>query len=172
VTCAAGGIAAQALPGSLMIFSDHINAQGSNPLAAPWIRRTPAGPDGPRWGERFIDMSQAYDLELRTLAGRAASKLRLKWFEGVYLALLGPSYETPAEIRAFKRWGADAVGMSTVPEVLAARQIGIRVLALASITNRAAGLNKRPLSHREVLETGRLASQGLTKLFDNLIPAL
>ena len=169
VTCAAGGIAPKAVPGSLMVLSDHINAQGSNPLVGPsWV-----GPgsrdDFAGQAERFVDMTQAYDPALRRLAARAASKLRLKWFEGVYLALLGPSFETPAEIRAFARWGADAVGMSTVPEVVAARQLAVRVLGLASITNRAAGLTNRALSHHEVLEAGKLASKGLANLLDKLL---
>jgi purine-nucleoside phosphorylase len=163
VTCASGGIAAKAVPGSFMLFSDHLNAQGRNPLV---------GPPEPRWGERFIDMSHAYDPALRVLTRRAASELRIKCFEGVYVALLGPSFETPAEIRALKRWGADAVGMSTVPEVLAARQLGLRVLGLASITNRAAGLSKQPLSHQEVLEVGKQASRNLVRLLDKLMDAI
>ena len=163
VTCAAGGIAANAVPGSLMLLSDHINGQGRNPLV---------GPPEPQWGERFIDMSQAYDPVLRALAKRAATKQRIRVFEGVYVALLGPSFETPAEIRALKSWGAAAVGMSTVPEVLAARQLGIRVLGIATITNRAAGLSKQPLSHAEVLEVGKSASQNLIRLLDNVIGRL
>src|SRR5438128_230727 len=167
-TWAAGGIASQAAPGSFMISSDHLNWQGQNPLA---------GPHDPRWGARFIDLTQAYDPELRRAAKRAAALLssqsrgeRLKWFEGVYAAVLGPSYDTPAEIRALKRAGADAVGMSTVPEVLAARQLGLRVLGIAAITNRAAGLNPRPLSHGEVLAVGKRASEGLVRLLDALLP--
>jgi purine-nucleoside phosphorylase len=168
VTCAAGGIAEQAVPGSLMILSDHLNWQGQNPLA---------GPHDPRWGARFIDLSQAYDPQLRRAAKRAAAGLsrrsgagRLKCFEGVYAAVLGPSYDTPAEIRALKRAGADAVGMSTVPEVLAARQLGMRVLGIASITNRAAGLSLRPLTHEEVLTVGKRTSAGLADLLDALLP--
>jgi purine-nucleoside phosphorylase len=159
ITCAAGGIARQATPGSFMLFADHLNLQGMNPLA---------GPHDARWGTRFVDLSQAYDPALRRAARQAASSLRLKCFEGVYAALLGPSYETPAEIRALKRLGADAVGMSTVPEVLAARQLGVRVLAIAAITNRAAGLTRRPLSHEEVLEVGRQASGNLARLLAGL----
>jgi len=168
VTCAAGGIARQAAPGNFMIFSDHLNWQGQNPLA---------GPHDPRWGARFIDLSQAYDPELRRAAMRAAAGLsrqsrdeRFKCFEGVCASLLGPSYETPAEIRALKRAGADAVGMSAVPEVLAARQLGLRVLSIATITNRAAGLGPGPLSHEEVLATGKRASGGLVRLLDALLP--
>lgn len=163
VTCAAGGIAPAAVPGSFMVFRDHLNYQGSNPLA---------GPHDARWGERFVDVSGAYDARLRRQAGRAARACRVKCFEGVYVALLGPSYETPAEIHALRRLGADAVGMSTVPEVLAARQAGLRVLAIATISNRAAGLSRAPLSHQEVLSAGKEASRNLARLLDNLMPRL
>lgn len=165
VTCAAGGIAPRAAPGSFMIFSDHLNYQGSNPLA---------GPHDSRFGQRFVDLSQPYDPELGRAARRAAGrgKDRLNCFEGVYAALLGPSYETPAEIRFLKRAGAAAVGMSTVPEVIAARQFGLRVLAIATITNRAAGLSRGKLSHQEVLEMGAKSSLGLARLLDALLALL
>ena len=163
VTCAAGGINKLAIPGVLMVIKDHLNYQGMNPLVGPY---------DPRWGERFIDMTRAYDLELRRLATRAAKAERVGMFEGVYVSLLGPSFETPAEIRALGWLGADAVGMSTVPEVIAARQLGLRVLGLASITNRAAGLSRRPLSHHEVLDAGAQASRNLVKLLDGLIGKL
>lgn len=163
VTCAAGGIAARATPGSLMVIADHLNYQGMNPLA---------GPEDERLGPRFIDMTEAYDRKLRTLVLGAARKLKLTCSEGVYAGLLGPSFETPAEIRALKRLGADAVGMSTVPEVLAARQRGVRVLAVASITNRAAGLSGQRLSHQEVLEAGRQGAQNLASLFDEVVAHL
>lgn len=163
LTCAAGGIAAQAVPGSFMIFSDHLNYQGANPLA---------GTHDERWGARFVDLSEAYDGELRRKARRAAARVRLKCIEGVYAALLGPTYETPAEIRALRRLGAGAVGMSTVPEVMAARQLGVRVLAVATITNRAAGLSRRPLSHEEVLEVGKRASQDLVRFLDAFLPSI
>ena len=160
LTCAAGGIAEQCTPGTLMIFSDHLNNQGVNPLT---------GPEDQRFGPRFIDMTEGYDREFRSLALGAARRMRLKCSEGVYVALPGPSFETPAEIRALRTLGADAVGMSTVPEVIAARQQGVRVLAVASITNRAAGLSDRPLSHREVLEAGRQGARDLTRLFDEVV---
>ena len=163
VTCAAGGIAARARPGSLMVFADHLNYQSVNPLV---------GPEDARLGPRFIDMTQAYDPKLRALALRAARKLGLTCSEGIYAGLLGPSFETPAEIRALARLGADAVGMSTVPEVIAARQRGVRVLAVASITNRAAGLSPRPLSHEEVLEAGRQGARNLASLFDEVVAHL
>lgn len=160
MTCAAGGIAAGATPGSFMILADHLNYQGQNPLA---------GPHDDRWGARFPDMSEAYDRELRRRALRAAVALRLKCAEGVYAALAGPSYETPAEIRALRRLGAGAVGMSTVPEVIAARQMGVRVLGIATITNRAAGLSRRKLGHEEVLEIGKKSSENLIRLLDRVL---
>ena len=162
-TCAAGGIAACATPGSFMVFSDHLNFQGANPLA---------GVHDQRWGERFVDMTQAYDPRLRRHALEAARSLGLKCFEGVYAALLGPSYETPAEIRALRTLGASAVGMSTVPEVIAARQMGVRTLAVATITNRAAGLGRRPLSHEEVIATSHDAARNLMRLIAEVMPAL
>ncbi|HEV2492732.1 MAG TPA: purine-nucleoside phosphorylase [Terriglobia bacterium] len=167
-TCAAGGIARRAVPGSFMIFCDHLNFQGQNPLV---------GAHDSRWGERFVDLSQAYDPELREKAGKAAVAAgrrgdRLECFEGVYAALLGPSYETPAEIRFLQHAGADAVGMSTVPEVIAARQLGVRVLAVATITNRAAGLSRGRLSHQEVLEAGKKASGRLVRFLDELLAGI
>ena len=162
-TCAAGGIARRATPGSLMVFSDHLNFQGANPLA---------GFHDEGWGERFVDMTQAYDPSLRLCTLKAARAMRLKCFEGVYASLLGPTYETPAEIRALRTLGADAVGMSTVPEVIAVHQMGVRALALAVITNRAAGLSRSPLSHEEVLQTGQAASRDLACLIDAVMPAL
>jgi purine-nucleoside phosphorylase len=163
LTCAAGGIAPAAAPGSLMVFSDHLNFLGSSPLA---------GPHDPRWGDRFVDMSKAYDPRLRRAALKAARALRLKCFEGVYAAVPGPQYETPAEIRALKRLGADAVGMSTLPEVIAARQLNMRVLAVALITNRAAGLSKQPLRHDKVLSAGTHGAQDLARLLDGVLPGL
>ena len=161
LTCAAGGIGQFATPGSFMIFADHLNLQGANPLA---------GAGDPRWGTRFIDLTRAYDAELRRRARRAAAALRLKCFEGVYAGLLGPSYETPAEIRALRRLGADAVGMSTVGEVIAARQSGLRVLAVAAITNRAAGLGLEPVNHQDVLAAGKQAARNLGRLINALLP--
>jgi len=160
ITCAAGGIAPQARPGTLMVFSDHLNLQGMNPLV---------GGEDPTLGQRFIDMSQAYDSQLRRAALEAAQGQQIRCFEGVYAGLLGPSFETPAEIRALKRLGADAVGMSTVLEVIAARQLGVRVMAVASITNRAAGLSRQPLSHEDVLEAGRKAADDLIRLLGAVI---
>jgi purine-nucleoside phosphorylase len=163
LTCAAGGIAPQAATGSLMLFSDHLNLQGPSPLEGAVDKRR---------GARFLDLSAAYDLRLRRMARQAAKALRRKCFEGVYAAVRGPNYETPAEIRALKRLGADAVGMSTVPEVIAARQMNMRVLALAAITNRAAGLAKEPLGHEEVLEAGRAVSRDLARWLDRVLREL
>lgn len=160
LTCAAGGIAPRGLPGSLMIFSDHLNYQGSSPLAGAFDER---------WGARFVDLSEAYDRGLRAKALRAARASGVNCIEGVYAAILGPNYETPAEIRALGKLGADAVGMSTVPEVIAARQLGVRVLAVAAISNRAAGLSKRPLSHEEVLEAGAQSAKNLVSLIDGVL---
>jgi len=143
LTNAAGGVNRKFRAGDFMMLSDHINLMGANPLrGAPW-------PDLPR----FVDLTSAYDSSLARLLRRAAGLWKLKLHSGVYLAVSGPSYETPAEIRAFARLGADAVGMSTVPETIVARQCGIRVGALSCITNLAAGRSRNPLSHAEVLET-------------------
>ncbi|HXH51209.1 MAG TPA: purine-nucleoside phosphorylase [Terriglobia bacterium] len=163
LTCAAGGIAPAADVGSLMVFSDHLNLLGSSPLS---------GPHDKRWGERFVDMSRVYDARLRSAALKAAGSLPLKCFEGVYAAVPGPQFETPAEIRALKRLGADAVGMSTVPEVIAARQLNVRVLAIALISNRAAGLAREPLRHGEVLAAGNRGAKVLAHLLDRLLPRL
>jgi purine-nucleoside phosphorylase len=162
-TCAAGGIAPRATPGSLMIFSDHLNLQGANPLA---------GVHDQRWGERFLDISRAYDPSLRLRALAAAHALGLKCFQGVYASLLGPSYETPAEIRALRILGADAVGMSSVPEIIAVHQMGVRALAVALITNRAAGLSPTPLSHEKVLKASQAAARDMARLISAALPAL
>jgi purine-nucleoside phosphorylase len=127
-----------------MLISDHINNMGSNPLI---------GENDDRLGVRFPDMSEAYSKELRELAKEKASQLGLNIKEGVYVAFTGPTYETPAEIRAFRILGADAVGMSTVPEVIVARHSGLKVLGISCITNMAAGILDQPLSHEEVIET-------------------
>src|SRR6202021_1251283 len=129
----------------LVVLSDHINLQGTNPLA---------GPNDDRFGLRFPDMTHAYDKSYRTMAREEARKLDMTLHEGVYAALLGPSYETPAEIRYLRTIGADLVGMSTAFEVIAARHMGIKVLAISCVTNMAAGILDQPLSHQEVMETG------------------
>lgn len=163
LTCAAGGIASAAAPGSLMVLSDHLNLLGFSPLGTS---------HDPRWGKRFVDMCNAYEPLLRSATLKAARSLRLKCFKGVLAAVPGPQYETPAEIRALKRLGADAVGMSTVPEAIAARQMNMRTLAIALITNRAAGLAPQPLRHEEVLAAGSRVAKDLTRLLDRVLPRL
>jgi len=144
ITNAAGGINSEYKQGALVLISDHINLQGQNPLV---------GPNDDRFGVRFPDMTQAYSKPLREIARRAAQKLGKDLAEGVYAALLGPSYETPAEIRYLRSIGADLVGMSTVPEVIAAGHMGLKVLAISCVTNMAAGMLDKPLSAAEVFET-------------------
>ncbi|MDQ3282460.1 MAG: purine-nucleoside phosphorylase [Acidobacteriota bacterium] len=155
VTNAAGGINTAFKPGDLMLISDHINFMGSNPLRGPNIDDL---------GVRFPDMSDAYSEELRAIAREVAASQNLQVQEGVYLALSGPTYETPAEIRAFRILGADAVGMSTAPEVIAASHMQIPVLGISCITNMAAGILKQKLSHQEVMETTARVQQEFTAL--------
>ncbi len=163
LTNAAGGIRFGFFPGDLVLISDHINFLGANPLRGPNIAEL---------GPRFPDMSAAYDPELRKLAREVGAELGIPLKEGVYLAALGPSYETPAEIRAFRAWGADLVGMSTVPEVIAARHAGMRVLGISVVTNFAAGVAPQPLSHEEVLEVTQAKAAELGRLLSALIPRL
>lgn len=149
LTNAAGGIAPRLRPGDFMVLRDHINFMGVNPLRGAGHR-----------AERFVDLSQAYDPALRRLLKQAGRRVGLTLREGIYLAVSGPSYETPAEIRAFARLGADAVGMSTVPEVIVARQCGLRVAALSCITNLAAGRAPQArIGHQEVLAMGRQTAE-------------
>ena len=161
LTNAAGGLRPSFTPGTLMLIADHINLMCRNPLVGPVV----AGE------ERFPDMSEPYDRELRALARDAARSARVRLEEGVYCALLGPSYETPAEIRAYRRLGADAVGMSTVPEVIAARARGMRCLAFSTITNAAAGMGP-PLAHAEVLEVGKQVGGDLARLIRHVVKRL
>ena len=148
VSNAAGALNPAFPPGMLMIIDDHINLMWRNPLLGPVVQ-----------GEtRFPDMSKPYDPALQLVAERVALENRIPVTRGVYLAVLGPSYETPAEIRMFRKFGGDAVGMSTIPEVIAARALGVRVLGVSLITNAAAGSTGAPLSHDEVIEAGREAS--------------
>src|SRR5438309_6859067 len=154
LTNAAGGIRPTFRPGTLMLIADHINLMWKNPLI---------GPVAPG-DQRFPDMSDPYDGGLRTIARAVARDARIPLEEGVYAGLLGPSYETPAEIRMLQRLGADAVGMSTVPEVIAARARGMRCLGFSTITNLAAGISPAPLSHQEVLQVGREVGQALATI--------
>ncbi len=168
ITNAAGGIRTDFASGQLVLISDHINFTGQNPLA---------GPNEARLGERFCDMSDAYSRRLRALAHCAAESEGFTLREGVYLGLTGPSFETPAEIRAFRTLGADLVGMSTVHEVIAARHLGMEVLGFSSVTNMAAGVlgspdQVEPINHAEVLEIGRRVQQTLTRVLAALVPLL
>jgi purine-nucleoside phosphorylase len=163
VTNAAGGINPQYKPGDLMVIEDHINQMGFNPLTG--------GMNGDG-GVKFIDMSQAYSARLREKLDAAAEKQGIHIWRGVYLATPGPSYETPAEIKAFAWIGADAVGMSTVPEVIVARYHNIEVAGISCITNLAAGISSKKLSHDEVLEVGRIAQVDLAKLLTEFIGSL
>ncbi len=163
LTNACGAIDETLEPGTLVAVSDHLNLQGSSPLV---------GPNDESLGPRFPDMTDAYDAGYRALARDAAERLGLVLGEGVYAAWLGPAFETPAEIRMLRTLGADLVGMSTVPEVLAARHMGIRCLALACVTNAAAGVRPEPIDHERVLEVGARASGDLVALMREVIPAL
>ncbi len=146
LTNAAGGIGPDLAPGDFMLITDHLNLMGKNPLV---------GPNDERVGKRFPDLTEAYDRGVREAAREAARALTLPLHEGVYAALLGPTYETPAEIRMLRTLGANAVGMSTVPEVIAMRHQGVRVGAISCITNLAAGVSRTPLDHQEVEEIAR-----------------
>ena len=163
VTNAAGGIRTDLAAGQLVLISDHINFTGTHPLT---------GPNDRRLGERFFDLSDAYSRRLRQLAHRAAEAEGVTLPEGVYLGLGGPSFETPAEIRAFRILGADLVGMSTVHEVIAARHLGLEVLGFSSVTNMAAGVLDEPINHAEVLEIGARVQQTLTRVLAALVPLL
>ncbi len=160
VTNAAGGINRRYRPGELVLIADHLNLLAASPLRGPLL---------PSTGTRFPDMSEAYSRRLRALA-RAVAGGRMR--EGVYAALPGPSYETPAEIRMLRRMGADLVGMSTVPEVIAARALGMEVLGISCVTNMAAGILPRPLTHAEVIETGRRAEPALERLLLGVVERL
>jgi len=163
LTNAAGGINLEYKQGALVVLSDHINLQGQNPLI---------GPNDERLGPRFPDMTQAYYKPYRALALEAARKLGKTIYEGVYAGLAGPSYETPAEIRYLRAIGADLVGMSTVPEVIAARHMGIKILAISCVTNMAAGILDKPLDHEEVLETGRRVQGDFVALLRAVLPGI
>ena len=169
LTNAAGGIHPNYEIGQLVLLADHINLLGFNPLM---------GANEPRFGVvlnsglRFFDMTEAYSVELRSLAQKAARAEGLSLQEGVYLATSGPSFETPAEIRAFRTLGADLVGMSTVPETIVARHMGLRVLGISCVTNLAAGISATPLSHEEVFEAGRKVQHQMAGLFKRLVPMI
>jgi purine-nucleoside phosphorylase len=160
VTNAAGGVNKSFEPGDLMIITDHINNMGSNPLI---------GPNDSRLGVRFPDMSEAYNKELRFLAKNIAEQLNMAIKEGVYVGNTGPTYETPAEVRMIRAFGGDAVGMSTVPEVIVARHAGIKVMGISCISNMAAGILDQPLNHEEVIETTEKVKANFLKYVKELI---
>jgi purine-nucleoside phosphorylase len=162
VTNASGSVNVNYRPGELVVLEDHINLMGANPLT---------GPHEEGLGERFPDMSDAYDPWLREIAEKACWKAGATVRRGIYLAFAGPSYETPAEIRMARTLGADVVGMSTVPEVIAARQCGLRVLAISCITNMAAGVLKKPLAHAEVLASTGKSRAALADILATVIQA-
>jgi purine-nucleoside phosphorylase len=163
LTNAAGGINLNYSEGALVVLHDHINLQGRNPLI---------GQNDDRFGVRFPDMTRAYDPEFREFAKEEGKKLKLNLHEGVYLAVLGPSYETPSEIHAFRTLGADLVGMSTVAETIAARHAGIRVLGISCVTNMAAGVTGNPLTAEEVFETGARVKNDFVALLRAVLPRI
>ena len=169
LTNAAGGIQDGYRIGQLVALSDHINFMGWNPLTGP---NEPRFASIPGAGLRFFDMTEAYSKRLRALASEAATVEGIDLVEGVYLATPGPSFETPAEIRAFRTMGATLVGMSTVPETIVARHMGIEVLGISCVTNLAAGLGAEKLSHAEVFEAGRRVEHRLAALLKRLAPAI
>ncbi|MCA9569447.1 MAG: purine-nucleoside phosphorylase [Myxococcales bacterium] len=158
LTASVGGITEGLDPGEVVLVTDHINLQGRNPLT------------GPAWGTRFPDLSNAYHPRLRGVLAASAAATRLTLHEGVYAAMPGPSYETPAEVRMLRTLGADVVGMSTVPEVLAANELGLPVAAIAVVSNRAAGLGDGALHHEEVTVAANLVADRLADLFSHAIP--
>lgn len=160
VTNAAGGVNTSFSPGDLMLIKDHINLMGANPLM---------GPNFSTQGPRFPDMSEAYPGELRAMGKLAGESLGIPLREGVYAAVSGPSYETPAEIRYLRAIGADAVGMSTAPEVIVANHAGIRVLGISCITNMAAGVLEKKLNHEEVVETAELVKEKFSALVAKIV---
>ncbi len=160
LTNAAGGINTSFTSGALMVMDDHINLLGDNPLV---------GPNEDRFGPRFPDMSEVYSRRLRALADEASTAIAVPIAHGIYVGLRGPSYETPAEIRFLRTIGADAVGMSTVPEAIVARHMGLDVLGISCITNMAAGVLPQPLDHNEVMETARRVRTAFGSLVEEIV---
>ena len=163
LTNAAGGIKPAYKPGNLVLISDHINLLGQNPLT---------GPNDETWGPRFPDMSEAYSKQYREIAKQAGTEMGLDLAEGVYAALPGPSYETPAEIRYLRTIGADLVGMSTVPETIAANHMRMKVLGISCVTNFAAGVTDQKLDHKEVLQVGAQIKDTMVELLRRVLPRL
>lgn len=163
LTNAAGGVDVQLSQGALMVISDHLNLMGVNPLR---------GPNDERFGPRFPDMSEVYSRELQELVVEEAKQLDVTVRRGIYAALAGPSYETPAEIHMLRSFGADAVGMSTVPEAIVGRHMGMKLLGISCITNMAAGISEQPINHQEVIETGERVRTTFTQLLRRVIKNL
>jgi len=163
LTNAAGGINLEYKQGALVVMSDHLNLQGQNPLV---------GPNDDRLGTRFPDMTRAYWKPYREIAREESRRLGKTVYEGVYAGLLGPSYETPAEIRYLRTIGADLVGMSTIPEVIVAQHMGLKVLAISCVTNMAAGILDQPINHEEVLETTEKVRGDFVALLRAVLPRI
>lgn len=163
ITNASGSLRANVNPGQLMLITDHINLQHTNPLI---------GPNDENFGSRFFPMDNAYDVTLRKRFHQIAKMSEILLAEGVYVGVTGPSFETPAEIRAFRSLGGDAVGMSTIPEVIIARHCGLRVAAIAAITNLAAGMSEEELSHEHTLHFAHIAAKNMSKLIINALESL
>jgi purine-nucleoside phosphorylase len=163
LTNAAGGVNTRFRPGDLMVIEDHINFMGDNPLK---------GPNLAELGPRFPDMTEAYDKRCVRVLQETAKEFNIPLHSGVYMGVLGPTYETPAEIRMFRTLGADSLGMSTVPEAIAANHLGVRVCGVSCITNLAAGLSPQKLTHTEVIENSRAGAEKLKKLLSHAIPKL
>lgn len=160
VTCAVGSMRTEVGAGEVMMINDHINLHPGNPLV---------GPNDESEGPRFVSLENAYDEGLRAQMSAIAQRLNITLTEGVYISVLGPSFETPAEIRAFRSWGADMVGMSVVPEVILARHCGMRVLGLAAVTNLAVGLSPEKVTHEVTLQYGEVAARKLIKLIPEFV---
>jgi len=163
LTGAVGSLRPEAGPGEIMMITDHINFQPGNPLV---------GPNDASEGPRFFGMENAYDMGLQDIMLTAANKLDFNLHKGVYISTMGPCFETPAEIRAFKMWGADVVGMSVVPEVLVARHCGLKVVCLAAVTNFAAGMSEEKITHEGTLHFGELGARKLVKLIPEFVKAV
>lgn len=163
LTNAAGGINAKLKARGFLLIRDHINLMGANPLR---------GANEERFGPRYPDMTEAYSKRLQALAQQEARRLRMRLYEGVYAAVPGPSYETPAEIHMLARMGADVVGMSTIPEAIVANHMGIQVLGISCVTNMAAGISKKKINHEEVLQAGERMAKQFTAFLQALIPAV
>jgi len=163
ITCAVGAVNKRYKPGDVVVIKDHINFSGSNPLIGKHFKE---------FGARFPDMTEIYDKSFRSFVIKTAKNKKIKLYEGIYFAVSGPSYETPAEISAYSKLGADVVGMSLVGESIVAKQVGMKILALTYVSNKASGLSKNILSHKEVLEAGEKASVSIEKIVKDFVRIL